>query len=104
MPKKEIELVYHKGGLCFRCNSRAIFLETGYGPRYECKNAKTSVHGCYAYKPVKPLYLIKSDTTDIRPHSTGYISSRSYPKKIAESVLNGKKPKKNELILYWVPT
>ena len=41
-------------GLCFRCENRSMFLETGHGPRLECKQAGT-VHGCYCFMPTKPI-------------------------------------------------
>jgi len=48
--------------LCFRCDHRAVFLEQGYGPRCECKDTSLSVHGCYMYRPVRPVTLRRSAT------------------------------------------
>lgn len=41
-------------GLCFRCEHRASFLETGSRPRFECGTTMT-VHGCYMFRPAKPI-------------------------------------------------
>lgn len=41
-------------GLCFRCEKRAIFNETGDGPRFECKQ-NGSVASCYCFIPCKPI-------------------------------------------------
>jgi len=42
--------------LCHRCEHRAVFLETGHGPRYECQQAG-AVASCYMFRPVIPLVL-----------------------------------------------
>jgi hypothetical protein len=44
-------------GLCFRCENRSIFHETGYGPRFECKQ-KMAVNSCYCFIPCKPVAVI----------------------------------------------
>jgi len=41
-------------GLCFRCEYRAAFFDTGYGPRYECGKSG-AVHSCYMFIPTKPI-------------------------------------------------
>ena len=41
-------------GLCYRCEHRAAFLETGSRPRYECGESR-AVHGCYCFMPTKPI-------------------------------------------------
>jgi hypothetical protein len=41
-------------GLCFRCEHRSVFHETGWGPRFECKQ-KMAVHSCYCFVPCKPI-------------------------------------------------
>ena len=43
-------------GLCFRCEHRATFLESGIKPRFECGEAR-SVHGCYMFMPCKPIVV-----------------------------------------------
>ena len=42
-------------GLCFRCEHRAIFLETGDHPRFECGMEKMASSGCYMFMPCKPI-------------------------------------------------
>ena len=41
-------------GLCYRCEHRAAFLETGSRPRCECGESR-AVHGCYMFMPTKPI-------------------------------------------------
>ena len=43
--------------LCFRCEHRARFLETGHGPRCECQDRRQAVSSCYMYRPVWPVVL-----------------------------------------------
>jgi hypothetical protein len=43
-------------GLCWRCENRSVFHETGYGPRYECKQDR-AVNGCYCFIPCKPIVV-----------------------------------------------
>lgn len=45
-------------GFCYRCEYRAAFLETGHGPRCECKDTAMSVCGCYMYRPVLPVVMV----------------------------------------------
>ena len=42
-------------GLCFRCEERALFLETGNAPRCECQTPAVNASTCYMYKPVRPV-------------------------------------------------
>ena len=42
-------------GLCFRCEHRAMFLETGYRPRFECGMEKEASSCCYMFMPCKPV-------------------------------------------------
>ena len=44
--------------LCYRCEQRARFLETGNGPRYECQQPG-SVVGCYMYQPTRGVVLAR---------------------------------------------
>lgn len=55
--------------LCYRCDWRASYHETGDGPRCECKD-KGAVSSCYMYRPVRPLTMtpIKGEK---RPILTG---------------------------------
>jgi len=63
--------------LCFRCEHRALFLESGYRPRFECGEVNHSNYVCYMYRPVIPCILKKHDG-DKRPQFAGYmLSARS---------------------------
>ncbi len=56
--------------LCFRCEARAVFLETGSQPRFECGEITKSNIGCYMFKPCKPI-IMKRDKGDPRPAHGG---------------------------------
>jgi hypothetical protein len=89
-------------GLCFRCEYRAIFLETGSGPRNQCGDINNTVHSCYQHRPVKPVSLLK-DKKDIRPQfGPAMISSRSSYAGVSEFRLNLAEQKDGS-ILYWTP-
>jgi hypothetical protein len=89
-------------GLCFRCEYRAIFLETGSCPRSQCGDIKDTIHSCYQHRPVKPVSLLK-DKKDKRPQfGPAIIASRSSYAGVSEFRLN-LETQKNESILYWTP-
>jgi hypothetical protein len=46
--------------LCYRCEHRARYHETGHGPRCECGDTNSATCGCYMYAPVAPLVLRRS--------------------------------------------
>ena len=48
--------------LCPRCEYRAMFLERGYAPRFECQHSLPGTTCCYMYRPVQPLTLTPSET------------------------------------------
>jgi len=52
--------------LCYRCEHRAAYLETGEQPRSHCGQVDTAVISCYMYRPVKPVVLTP-DKGDGRP-------------------------------------
>lgn len=96
-------------GLCFRCEYRVRFLETGSGPRCECGMTGQSSYSCYMYTPVKPL-IITQDKDDKRfPLAPWMISARCHAIGIADVFLtadikmgNGKK-KIDKFVKYWLP-
>lgn len=97
---KDARIISH--GLCFRCNHRAVFLETGHGPRSECKDINNATGGCYMYTPTKPLILVK-DSTDKRPQFAGAIfSSRSRSGGLADCRLSLEQTKAGATP-YWTP-
>lgn len=89
-------------GLCYRCEHRARFFETGRGPRYECQQPEMAVHGCYMYKPVKPL-ILKKQKGDKRPEFAGaMLSARQEYVGLPDFELNLAKVKDGK-VLYWEP-
>lgn len=98
---KRIEKQYIRG-LCFRCEFRALYLETGFGPRCECKDVQSSSYSCYAFKPVMPL-VVKPRTGDRRSLYGGMLlGGRMTPVARSEMELHGKKVKHGYLA-YWLP-
>ena len=51
--------------LCFRCEHRARYQETGDAVRHECGNINDGVCSCYSFRPMSPVILEKSN-----PHDT----------------------------------
>ena len=87
-------------GLCYRCEHRAFFLETGSGARFECSQPEMSVMGCYMFQPVKPI-CIKPREGDSRPMSLNYFSSRVERVDASpELELKGEKTKEG-ILVYW---
>ncbi len=72
--------------LCYRCEYRADYLETGSAPRLECKDIKNSNHSCYMYKPVAPMILKNKadDNRGIAGEVSPMISARANAIKIAK--------------------
>jgi hypothetical protein len=54
------------GGLCHRCEERALFLEEAADghPRAECGQPAVSKHACYCYRPVRPILLVPAEGDD----------------------------------------
>jgi len=76
--------------LCYRCEHRARFHETGHGPRMECQNATTASCGCYMYRPVEPLILRAAESEKQigvkRPlGGPGMIAARAHGRKAEEA-------------------
>lgn len=44
-------------GLCFRCEHRAVFLESGDMPRFECGTERMASACCYMFMPTKPVVV-----------------------------------------------
>ena len=59
-------------GLCWRCEHRSIFLETGIHPRFECGMEKTASHSCYMFMPCKPI-AVTSIAGERRPIFAGWL-------------------------------
>lgn len=76
--------------LCYRCEHRARFFESGFRPRFECGAVDTSKYACYMYKPVAPCVLL-ADKNDDRPQfGPPMIASRSSFVRVAETELKVK--------------
>lgn len=89
-----------KEGLCWRCESRAKYHETGIASRCEC-GSDYSVIGCYMYKPVRPAILTPLIKNDKRPRFAGaMISSREQFVRVAEGKLKGRAVD-DGVVLYW---
>jgi hypothetical protein len=87
-------------GLCWRCEHRAKYLETGRRPRFECGDVEHCSYGCYMYEPVRPVMLKKREGDD-RPQFGPYmISARSVYAGMPDMDLNVKKLE-NGNVLYW---
>jgi len=57
---KPFDIVKGEHSLCFRCEHRALWMETkSRRPRCECGDEKSSRYSCYMYQPVVPLVLEK---------------------------------------------
>jgi len=86
--------------LCFRCEYRARFLETGFGPRYECGGIQTGSYCCYMYQPVRPCVL-KPQKGDRRPRFSGaMISAREQFAGIADGEYELMKGKAGAIVWY----
>lgn len=91
-------------GLCYRCEYRARYYETGSGPRYECHSQDTCVAGCYMYKPVVPCATVPSNKVDWRPrHGPAMISSREYFDSVPEDMVLNRHTEGDKAVLYWTP-
>ena len=91
-------------GLCYRCENRARFYETGHAPRVQCGIIDRASHSCYAYRPVKPCITKASDPNDPRPRFAGALFS-------AREQYNGIAPfehcdlirTEGGVVTFWVP-
>jgi hypothetical protein len=54
-------------GLCFRCEIRARYWETGHAPRCECGDYRRQVACCYMFRPCRPVVLAAANPRDRRP-------------------------------------
>lgn len=100
---KELKEPRSREGLCFRCEFRAKFLETGSGPRHQCKQTNGNVFICYMYQPVKPVILgdPESSKGDPRPRGSGILSKRHQFIKVPENMKLTYKEYGNNFALYW---
>ena len=90
-------------GLCFRCEKRAKFLETGNRDRSQCGVIESQLYSCYCYEPIKPILLEKSDKSDIRDITLDIYSSRIKPAEKQPSLNMNLEMIDNGLLFYWKP-
>lgn len=95
-------------GLCFRCEWRARYLETGSGPRCECGMTTRSSYSCYMYTPVRPLIITANEKDKRFPLWPWMLSARCHTVGIANvfltaSIIKGKKRSEDKFIKYWLP-
>jgi len=88
-------------GLCYRCEYRASYHETGRHPRLECAN-NNSVISCYMYLPVKPL-IVKRNKEDNRPLFPPAISARTQIVNLAKDIECTYRKTKRGYLFYWIP-
>lgn len=89
-------------GLCFRCEHRAFFLETGSGARFECSQPEMSVMGCYMFQPVKPI-CIKPREGDDRPLTLNYFSARAERVDVNPDMQLTASGSTDGILVYWKP-
>ena len=89
-------------GLCYRCEYRAQYLETGHAPRYECSNIQSANYSCYMYQPVKPV-IVEKNKNDNRPQFAGLLSARSQLVEREPDLQLHLKEYEDGSMIYWKP-
>ena len=95
-------------GLCFRCEYRARYLETGSGPRCECGMTTRSSYSCYIYTPVRPLSITANEKDRRFPLWPWMLSARCHSAGLANvfltaKIIKGKRRSEDKFIKYWLP-
>jgi len=87
--------------LCYRCEHRAKYLETGERPRFECGEVGKSKSSCYYYVPIMPIVL-QRDKGDKRPVAAPWLfSARSHFVRMPENLKLDVKKYKDGYMMYW---
>ena len=89
--------------LCYRCEHRAVYLETGGGPRSECKMSDTAVQSCYMYTPVRPVRLKLNEGDTRPPIAPAFISARLRREGILDGILAVTGYEDSSFVKYWKP-
>jgi len=100
--KKEIKVQ----GLCFRCEHRALNLETKgqHQPRCECGMKDYNVCGCYMYKPTRPVVTTVLEGYEKHPRfGPAMIAARERGCEILDGQLKLKMIDDKKACLYWIP-
>jgi len=88
-------------GLCYRCEHRAEFLESGIKARYECGSIKNAVVSCYMFLPVIPVVLEKNKN-DKRPMTLNIFSARVHGAYVAKNMkLISQNITKTKKVVFW---
>ena len=69
--------------LCFRCEHRARFLETGSRPRHECGTIEQSKATCYMFMPCLPV-LTEPEESELPRFSGQLLSCRETAVRVME--------------------
>ena|SRR3990167_5085315 len=90
--------------LCFRCEHRALNLETNgtHRPRSECA-PPGAVYSCYMYRPVRPVVqeILAGDPRPVGVN--GFISARASGLRILSGELHMEKKGSRKFVLYYKP-
>lgn len=95
-------------GLCFRCEWRARFFETGSGPRCECGMTTRSSYSRYMYTPVRPIIITANKEDQRFPLWPFMLSARCHSVGLANvfltaNIIKGKRRREDKFIKYWLP-
>lgn len=90
-------------GLCFRCESRALFLEGKGQPRCECGDSTRQVCSCYMFRPCKPVVTIEHKYSKIRRprFSSPMLSSREQGVELYDGQLYVLKINNKKVCILW---
>lgn len=93
---------HRKYRLCYRCEHRARYHETGERPRFECGDIGTAFISCYMYIPVKPFVIKKDDGDKRDAFGPSFIAARCHAVDVADMTLKLEEQKDNAYMAYWV--
>lgn len=90
-------------GLCYRCESRAKFLEEGYGPRMECSEITQAKYSCYMFNPVRPI-AEQSNKGENREITGCYLSGRSHRVDVDIHLTKVIEVIDGNIVKFWIPS
>jgi hypothetical protein len=91
-------------GLCNRCEHRIAFIENNQRTRFECGNINSTVNSCYAYIPVLPIKLTKSNKNDVRSVGLPPMLAPRYTRKdLSEYNYTAVIDNENDITYYAIP-
>ena len=92
-----------KRPLCYRCEHRAVYNETGHAARYECSQTGSAVHSCYMYAPVFPCVLRANKDDKREVGGPWAVSARCHSIGIADDMALRMRSYKDGSLIYLVP-